>query len=206
MNNNEFRVICTKGNGNRWVKREIYECKKGIIKDTRESKWGSFQNFNEFEEWIESNFTDVYFEEFKFNIGDKAIKRGTNEEIVIYGYTIDESNNLEYIISNNISKDTLRQKLNRYPEVIVGEEYMDKTCLFIYPSDLVEINKPLEEEQKKSEEQIVEEFFRLREEKIEEVKKLSAINKDIDNTIRELEKQKKENNNKIEKMKIDYLF
>ena len=208
MNNNEFKVICTKGDGYGWVKGEIYEFKNGIIKDCKEYEWGSFCDFNEFEQWIRSNFTDIYFEEFKFNIGDKGIRKETNEEIVIYGYIIDEANNLEYIISNNKSKDTLRQKMNRYPEFLVerGEEYMDETCSFIYPSELAKVDEPSEEELKKIEEQITEEFFKLREKKMEEVERILANNEDIDNTIRKLEEQKKENNDKIEKMKTRYLF
>ena len=194
MNNNEFRVICTKGDGYGWVKGEIYEFKNGIIKDCKGYEWGGFYDFSEFEQWIKSNFTDIYFEEFKFDIGDKAIKKETNEEIVVYGYIIDGGNDLEYIISNNKSRDTLRQKINRYSEVFTtGEEYIDETCSFIYPSDLAKVNEPSEEEQKKNEEQIAEEFFKLREKKMEEVKRILAINEDIDNTIRELEKQKKEN-------------
>src|SRR5574344_730520 len=98
MNNNEFKVICTKGDGYGWVKGEIYEFKNGIIKDCKEYEWGSFCDFNEFEQWIRSNFTDIHFEEFKFNIGDKAIRKETNEEIVVYGYIIDGVNDLEYII------------------------------------------------------------------------------------------------------------
>ena len=208
MSNNELRVICTKGDGYGWVKGEIYEFKNGIIKDCKEYEWGSFCDFNEFEQWIRSNFTDIYFEEFKFNIGDKGIRKETNEEIVIYGYIIDEANNLEYIISNNKSKDTLRQKMNRYPEFLVerGEEYMDETCSFIYPSELAKVDEPSEEELKKIEEQITEEFFKLREKKMEEVERILANNEDIDNTIRKLEEQKKENNDKIEKMKTRYLF
>lgn len=208
MNNNEFKVICTKGDGYGWVKGEIYEFKNGIIKDCKEYEWGSFCDFNEFEQWIRSNFTDIYFEEFNFNVGDKAIRKETNEEIVIYGYIIDEANKVEYVISNSKSKDTLRQKVNRYPELLIegGEEYMDETCSFIYPNELAKVDEPSEEEQKKSEEQIVEEFFKLREKKMEEVERILANNEDIDNTIRELEKQKKENNDKIEKMKTKYLF
>lgn len=208
MSNNELRVICTKGDGYGWVKGEIYEFKNGIIKDCKEYEWGSFCDFNEFEQWIRSNFTDIHFEEFKFNVGDKAIRKETNEEIVIYGYIIDEANNLEYIISNNKSKDTLRQKMNRYPEFLVerGEEYMDETCSFIYPSELAKVDEPSEEELKKIEEQITEEFFKLREKKMEEVERILVINEDIDNSIRKLEEQKKENNDKIEKMKTKYLF
>lgn len=208
MNNNEFKVICTKGDGYGWVKGEIYEFKNGIIKDCKEYEWGSFCDFNEFEQWIRSNFTDIYFEEFNFNVGDKAIRKETNEEIVIYGYIIDEANKVEYVTSNSKSKDTLRQKVNRYPELLIegGEEYMDETCSFIYPNELAKVDEPSEEEQKKSEEQIIEEFFKLREKKMEEVERILANNEDIDNTIRELEEQKKENNDKIEKMKTKYLF
>ena len=208
MSNNELRVICTKGDGYGWVKGEIYEFKNGIIKDCKEYEWGSFYDFNEFEQWIRSNFTDIYFEEFNFNIGDKAIRKETNEEVVIYGYIIDDANEVEYVISNSKSRDTLRQKVNRYPELLVegGEEYMDETCLFIYPSELAKVDEPSEEELKKSEEQITEEFFKLREKKMEEVERILAINEDIDNTIRKLEEQKKENNDKIEKMKTKYLF
>ena len=208
MNNNEFKVICTKGDGYGWVKGEIYEFKNGIIKDCKEYEWGSFCDFNEFEQWIRSNFTDIYFEEFNFNVGDKAIRKETNEEIVIYGYIIDEANKVEYVISNSKSKDTLRQKVNRYPEFLVEgrEEYMDETCSFIYPSELAKVDEPSEEELKKSEEQIVEEFFKLREKKMEEVERILANNEDIDNTIRKLEEQKKENNDKIEKIKTKYLF
>ena len=215
MSNNELRVICTKGDGYGWVKGEIYEFKNGIIKDCKEYEWGSFCDFNEFEQWIRSNFTDIHFEEFKFNVGDKAIRKETNEEIVIYGYIIDGVNDLEYIISNNKSKDTLRQKMNRYPEFLVerGEEYMDETCSFIYPSELAKVDEPSEEELKKIEEPIISKFHELREQKREEYEELSDRYNDLKFKKEELERQLKEINKEIkkvgdkkERLEIDYLF
>ena len=47
MNNNEFRIICTKGDGNRWIKGEIYKYKNNTIKDFRGYEWGNFYDFNE---------------------------------------------------------------------------------------------------------------------------------------------------------------
>ena len=207
MNNNEFRIICTKGDGNRWIKGEIYKYKNNTIKDFRGYEWGNFYDFNEFEELIKSSFENVYFEEFKFNIGDKAIKRENNEEVVICGYIIDEANNLEYIISNDKSKDTLRQKMDRYPKVVVGEEYLDKTCSFIYPISLEKVNNPLEDKEetaKKKVEEVKEEceedirikFDKIREQKKEAIKekskKVLQLTLEIKEIEHEIEKIKKE--------------
>lgn len=204
MNNNEFRIICTKGDGNRWIKGEIYKYKNNTIKDFRGYEWGNFYDFNEFEELIKSSFENVYFEEFKFNIGDKAIKRENNEEVVICGYIIDEANNLEYIISNDKSKDTLRQKMDRYPKVVVGEEYLDKTCSFIYPISLEKVNKPLEDKEECVEEvkEECEEDIRIKFDKIREQKK-EAI-KEKSKKVLQLTLEIKEIEHEIEKIKKEW--